>query len=140
MALHSTAQRLRRSRRQSLSLAATLACLPALVVAQAAPDSPQAITITGRSSVNAAGIAGFGDVPLYRAPFSATVINTGQLNDAGITGLGDLTRLDAGTTDAYNAPGYWGMLAARGFTLDPKFNYRRDGLPINAETMLPLAN
>ena len=25
-------------------------------------------------------------------------------------------------------------------TLDPKFNYRRDGLPINAETMLPLAN
>jgi iron complex outermembrane receptor protein len=140
MALHSTAQRLRRPRRQSLSLAATLACLPALVVAQAAPDSPQAITITGRSSVNAAGIAGFGDVPLYRAPFSATVINTGQLNDAGITGLGDLTRLDAGTTDAYNAPGYWGMLAARGFTLDPKFNYRRDGLPINAETMLPLAN
>jgi outer membrane receptor protein involved in Fe transport len=98
------------------------------------------ITITGRSSGNSAGIAGFGDVPLYRSPFSATVITTGQLGDAGITGLGDLTRLDAGTTDAYNAPGYWGLMAVRGFTLDPQFNYRRDGLPINAETMLPLAN
>ncbi|MBL0090781.1 MAG: hypothetical protein IPP44_30510 [Ideonella sp.] len=62
------------------------------------------------------------------------------MSDAGISGLGDLTRLDAGTTDAYNAPGYWGMLAVRGFTLDPQFNYRRDGLPINAETMLPLTN
>ncbi|MBL0147764.1 MAG: TonB-dependent receptor plug domain-containing protein [Ideonella sp.] len=100
----------------------------------------QSVTVTGRSSANAAGIAGFGDVPLYRSPFSATVITTGQLSDAGISGLGDLTRLDAGTTDAYNAPGYWGMLAVRGFTLDPQFNYRRDGLPINAETMLPLAN
>ena len=98
------------------------------------------VTITGRSGANAASIAGFGDIPLSRSPFTATVINTGQLNDAGITGLGDLTRLDAGATDAYNAPGYWGMLASRGFTLDNRFNYRRDGLPINAETALPLGN
>jgi iron complex outermembrane receptor protein len=28
----------------------------------------------------------------------------------------------------------------RGFTLDNRFNYRRDGLPISAETSLPLDN
>lgn len=120
--------------------AATLAALAAGGVAQAQDAAPATITITGRSSGNSAGIAGFGDVPLYRSPFSATVISTSQLADAGITGLGELTRLDAGTTDAYNAPGYWGLMAVRGFTLDPQFNFRRDGLPVNAESVLPLAN
>jgi iron complex outermembrane receptor protein len=85
-------------------------------------------------------VAGFGDVPLSRAPFSATVITLGQVQDAGISGIGDLTRVDAGTTDAYNAPGYWGQLAVRGFTLDNRFNYRRDGLPINAETVIAQGN
>ena len=85
-------------------------------------------------------MAGFGDVPLARSPFSATVVNANALADAGITGIGDLTRLDAGTTDAYNAPGYWGQLAVRGFTLDNRFNYRRDGLPINAETAIAQGN
>ena len=121
-----------------MAVAAWLAATTTLGWAQ---DSPVAtVTVTGRSSGNSAGVAGFGDVPLYRSPYSATVITTGQLGDAGITGLADLTRLDAGTTDAYNAPGYWGLMAVRGFTLDPQFNFRRDGLPINAETMLPLAN
>jgi len=105
-----------------------------------ADEPAQTVTITGRSSANSATIAGFGDVPLARAPFAATVIGTGQLADAGITGLDELVRLDAATTDAYNAPGYWGLMAVRGYTLDPRYNYRRDGLPINAETALPLAN
>ncbi|MBL0086559.1 MAG: TonB-dependent receptor [Ideonella sp.] len=138
MAFRTPFQPAARIQRHPLALAAALAAWPTLATAQEV--APQAVTVTGRSSANAAGIAGFGDVPLYRSPFSATVITTGQLSDAGISGLGDLTRLDAGTTDAYNAPGYWGMLAVRGFTLDPQFNYRRDGLPINAETMLPLTN
>jgi iron complex outermembrane receptor protein len=105
-----------------------------------AQDAPQSVTVTGRSGANAASVAGFGDIPLSRSPFTATVINASQLNDAGISSLADLTRLDAGTTDAYNAPGYWGMLAVRGYTLDNRFNYRRDGLPINAETAIPDAN
>jgi iron complex outermembrane receptor protein len=79
-------------------------------------------------------------VPLSRTPLSATVIRAEQLLDAGITQLGDITRLDAGLTDAYNAPGYWGQVAVRGFTLDNRFNYRRDGLPINAETVLATGN
>lgn len=122
-----------------------LAVAPLCAQAQAAaaseaPAAAQTVTVTGRSSANSAAVAGFGDVPLARAPFAATVISTRQLADAGISGLGELTRLDAGVTDAYNAPGYWGLMAARGFTLDPRYNVLRDGLPINAETAIPLAN
>lgn len=123
-----------------LAVALALA-LPALAWAQAPVDTaPQTITVSGRSASNAASVTGFGDVPLSLAPFSATVITLGQLQDAGISGIGDLTRVDAGTTDAYNAPGYWGQLAVRGFTLDNRFNYRRDGLPINAETAIAQGN
>jgi iron complex outermembrane recepter protein len=108
--------------------------------AQAQTADAQVITVTGKSRNNAATVAGFGDLPLSAAPFSATVISNSQLQDAGISGLADLTRLDAGITDAYNPPGYWSQLAVRGFTLDNRFNYRRDGLPINAETVIPQAN
>ena len=106
----------------------------------AAASATQSITITGRSANNSASVAGFGDLPLSRSPFSATVISNNQLGDAGIASFGDITRLDAAITDAYNAPGYWSMLSVRGFTLDNRFNYRRDGLPINAESVLPQAN
>ncbi|MFM8767172.1 MAG: hypothetical protein ACKOD9_05175, partial [Rubrivivax sp.] len=96
--------------RLTAALALALA-LPALAWAQGAaetgtssasstPSVPQTITVSGRSASNAASVAGFGDVPLSRAPFSATVITLGQLQDAGISGIGDLTRVDAGTTDA----------------------------------------
>ena len=121
------------------ALARAALLLGASLAAQA-QDAAQTVTVSGRSAQQPVGVAGFGDVPLSRAPFSATVIGNGQLADAGIATIGDLTRLDAGTTDAYNAPGYWGQLAVRGFTLDNRFNYRRDGLPINAETVLPAAN
>lgn len=126
----------RPSPRRLLSVAAAL-CL-AGTPAQA--QTGEVVTITGRSAADSAGIAGFGDVPLSRSPFSATVLNAAQLQEAGIATLGDITRLDAGLTDAYNAPGYWGQLAARGFTLDNRYNFRRDGLPVNAETALPTAN
>ncbi len=124
-----------RSPRRRLCALAALAALPAW-----SQDATQTITITGRSANNSASVAGFGDVPLARAPLSATVISATQLQDAGIAGLADITRLDAGITDAYNAPGYWSQVAVRGFTLDNRFNYRRDGLPINAETVLPTGN
>jgi iron complex outermembrane receptor protein len=118
-----------------------LACAVLLATGAAAQaqSAVQTVTVSGRSA-GPASVSGFGDVPLSRSPFSATVINAGALQDAGITGIGDLTRLDAGTTDAYNATGYWGQLAVRGFTLDNRFNYRRDGLPINAETAIAQGN
>ncbi len=134
------------ARHHSISITA-LACLASLqahaqtAAAAATHSGLQSITITGRSSVlNAAVVAGFGDAPLAQSPYSGSVINLRQLQDAGINSLADITLLDASTTDAYNAPGYWGQLAVRGFVLDPRFNYRRDGLPINAETVLPTGN
>lgn len=120
-------------------MAAALPLQAQTVGAAVDPSATQTVTISGRST-GSASIAGFGDLALSRSPFSATVIDTALLQDAGITGIGDLTRLDAGTTDAYNAPGYWGQLAVRGFTLDNRFNYRRDGLPINAETSIAQGN
>ena len=113
-----------------------LLCAGSLQAQTPAEPAPQTVTVSGKSANASVSIAGFGDVPLGRAPFSATVLGLGVLQDAGIRGIADLTRLDAGITDAYNAPGYWGQLAVRGFTLDNRFNYRRDGLPINAETVI----
>jgi iron complex outermembrane recepter protein len=120
---------------------AAAACAPLAALAQSEGAGLQSITITGRQgATQVAGITGFGDVPLSRLPLSASVISVSQLQDAGISSLGDLTRLNASATDAYNPPGYWSQLAVRGFIVDNRFNYRRDGLPINAETIIPLAN
>ncbi len=108
--------------------------------AQTTPDTAaERITITGQS-YPVAGVAGFGNVPLARAPLQASIIGTQQLDDAGIQSVGGLTRLDASVSDAYNAEGYWSILSVRGYTLDNRFNYRRDGLPINAETAIALDN
>jgi iron complex outermembrane receptor protein len=111
-----------------------------LALASAHAQDVQRITITGSAAPVTPSVAGFGDMPLWRAPFSATVIDQRQLQDAGISSLGDITRLDAGINDAYNAPGYWNQIAVRGYTLDNRYNYRRDGLPINAETVIGQAN
>ena len=125
--------------RKTPSPATALTLALASLTAHAQQDAPR-ITITGSAAAVAPSVAGFGDIPLSRAPLSATVIDQRQLQDAGIAAFGDITRLDAGFTDAYNAPGYWNQVAVRGFTLDNRFNYRRDGLPINAETVIGAAN
>ena len=122
----------------TLRRCALLLLSPLALAAQG--QATQRITITGNASPQAPTVAGFGSATLQRAPFAATVIDQQTLQDAGISSLGDITRLDAGITDAYNAPGYWNQLAVRGYTLDNRFNYRRDGLPINAETVIGQAN
>jgi iron complex outermembrane recepter protein len=116
------------------------AVLGVVVSSLACAQETQRITITGSATQQAPAVSGFGDMPLQRVPFSATVIDQRALQDAGIASLADITRLDAGITDAYNAPGYINQLAVRGFTLDNRFNFRRDGLPINAETAIGQAN
>jgi iron complex outermembrane receptor protein len=116
-----------------------LICAAAFAVPAAAQESAQTVTVTGRSPATAA-VAGFDDVPLSRAPFSAIVIGPSALSDAGVTNLSDITRVTPGLTDAYNAVGYWSNFTVRGYALDQRNNYRRDGLPINAETSLWLGN
>ena len=97
------------------------------------------VTIVGRSGGNA-GLAGFGETPLARAPLQATIVGQGLIADQGLTRYGDLGRVDASVGDAYNAEGYWSSLSVRGIGLDNRYNLRRDGLPINGETAIGLEN
>ncbi len=114
--------------------------LHALAQASAEAAKPESVTVTGRYEAPPAQMAGFGDVPLARTPLQVTSINTTALRDLGIDTLGEITKLDASISDAYNAPGYWSSLRVRGFQLDNRNNYRRDGLPISGETALLLDN
>ena len=98
------------------------------------------VVINARTASPAADITGFGDVPLKDVPISATVVGREQLQSVGARRLADLTQFDASVSDAYNSPGYWDYISVRGFTLDNRYNYRREGLPISAETSIPLDN
>ncbi|HNB44999.1 MAG TPA: TonB-dependent receptor, partial [Burkholderiaceae bacterium] len=134
----------------ALAVAATLLGAHGLAGAQSsatpatgAAEAPAAaslgsVTITGR--VPSATVAGFGSQPLAATPVSATVLGSDELRARGADRLADVTAADAAVSDAYNTTGYWDYLSVRGFLLDNRFNYRRDGLPINAETSIALAN
>ncbi|MDE2455136.1 MAG: TonB-dependent receptor [Burkholderiales bacterium] len=119
---------------------AALAALTLAAGSARADGAAQTVTITGRALPAAAAVAGFGDLPLAVSPLSAALVGETQMKDAGVTQLYDLTRLEASVNDNYDAEGYWTILTVRGFMLDNRFNYRRDGLPINAETAIPLEN
>lgn len=140
-----------RWRRSSIAHAALLALASGLsagpVIAQpsattqpSASASLPAVTVSDQTAAQPADVTGFGDVPLRELPLSATVVGSDQLKAIGARRLADLTVLDASVTDAYNSPGYWDFLTVRGFVLDNRFNYRREGLPISAETSIPLDN
>lgn len=103
----------------------------------AAAQVSESVTISTRAVPS---VGGFATVPPARSPLQALSLGATELNEAGASSLADITKLDAGLTDAYNAEGYWSFLSARGFVLDNRSNYRRDGLPINAETAIGLAN
>ena len=85
-------------------------------------------------------VSGFADVPLRQAPFSAITIDRQTLQDIGAQRVSDALRLDASVADSYNSPAYWDSLSVRGYTLDNRYNYRREGLPISAETMIGMDN
>ncbi len=120
----------------SLAVAVGLTTTAAIAPAQTTFD---AVSISGRT-VPTVGVAGWGDLPLAKSPFQASIVTRDQMRDRDVTRLADLTRLDAAISDAYNTEGYWDYLTVRGFVIDNRFNYRRDGLPINAETSIPLDN
>lgn len=131
----------RRARRRALfPPSAVVAALGALATTAAHADEPvERIVVTGRTLQLPADVAGFAGVPPARLPMSVDVVGEQRLLDAGAQQLSALTRFDASVGDAYNAEGYWSNLTVRGFVLDNRTNYRRDGLPVNAETALPLA-
>ncbi|MDQ6679682.1 MAG: TonB-dependent siderophore receptor, partial [Pseudomonadota bacterium] len=130
--------------RSTSFLSSRALCAAAFFTASAASAQPATtqlapVTISGRAPV-AAGVSGFGEVPLAKVPIQASVYTAESLRNAGVERLADLSRIDPAITDAYNSEGYIDYLTVRGFVLDNRFNFRRDGLPINAETSIPLDN
>jgi iron complex outermembrane receptor protein len=97
------------------------------------------VAVTGRAEPTTA-TTGFPGTPLARTPIAATVVDAETLSNAGITRLSDAARLDPSVSDAYNSEGYISYFTVRGFVLDNRRNIRRDGLPINGETSIPLDN
>ena len=131
-------------RRTSIATAAALVATHVLAQNAPAPaPAPttqlEAVTVTGRAAP-AATVSGWGDIPIAKTPLQASVFNSAQLRDLGVQRLSDLTGVDPSVSDAYNAEGYWDYLTVRGFVIDNRYNFRRDGLPINAETSIPLDN
>jgi len=127
----------------SASLLCTPAAAAALILAASVQAQPTTtlspVTVTGRHD-RGADVGGWGGVPLSKSPFQAGTIGSEQLQDIGAHRLSDIVRIDPAISDAYNTEGYWDYLTVRGFVIDNRFNYRRDGLPINAETSIPLDN
>jgi len=116
--------------------AAVALCVASSAWSQTAAN-PQELVITSPAPQQ---VSGFGDVPLSKAPFSGVNFDAQTLRDIGASRISDALRLDASVSDAYNSPAYWDQLSVRGYTLDNKYNYRREGLPISAETMIPMEN
>jgi iron complex outermembrane receptor protein len=108
-------------------------------------SAPQAslptVTVTAPNERPAqATITGFANTPAWQLPMQAQTYSASTLKNNSVQHLADLVSLDASISDAYNAAGYWDNLSVRGFGLDGVYNYRREGLPINAETSIPLDN
>lgn len=127
-----------------LAVAACSLCLSLGVQAQNTPDDVSTLPSVGVTAAAKrqakASIAGLGDGPAWQQPVQAQTFSEEMLKDAQVTRLADLTKLDASVSDSYNTVGYWDYLSVRGFTLDNGYNYRREGLPVSAETRFPLEN
>jgi iron complex outermembrane receptor protein len=148
MAIHFRSSALRRATLVACAGASSLAAAqqaapPAAAVASGVvvADTPavQRVDVRARAVPDDASVTGF-DAPLSRTPIQASVVDAATLADLGARDLSVVTKLDASVSDAYNSAGYWTFFTVRGFVIDNRFNYRRDGLPINAETALSLAN
>src|SRR5262245_24343694 len=115
-----------------LTLALSGALCAAGAAAQSGSDSTPAtvalppVSVSGRTEP-VADVAGFGDTPLQRTPIQASVFTDTALRDSGDRNLRAATRTDASTSDAYNAVGYWDSLTVRGYVIDNRYNYQRDG-------------
>ncbi|NDA74107.1 MAG: Plug domain-containing protein, partial [Betaproteobacteria bacterium] len=116
----------------------TLCLLQTLISAQLAGAQVRGESLEIRSTSlqqTAASLTGF-QAPLQSTPFSLSLIDTQTASDFGLHALSDLLRSDPAVSDAYNTIGYPENFAIRGFLIDPRLNYRRDGLPINGHVPL----
>jgi iron complex outermembrane receptor protein len=86
------------------------------------------------------GVSGFGEIPEHGLPLSVRNFSSADWLDVGAQRISDVLLLDASVSESYNLPAYWDQLSVRGFTLDNRYNFRRDGLPISAQTIIGLEN
>jgi iron complex outermembrane receptor protein len=114
-----------------------LTCHALLLASASAIAQNNTVLVTSPASQQ---VSGFENLNLREAPFSAVNIDNATLRDLGAQRISEALRLDSSVTDSYNSPAYWDMLSVRGFMLDNRYNYRREGLPINAETMIAMDN
>ncbi len=98
------------------------------------------VVISAPSPREQLSVGGFADLPLRETPISAAVITYDDIKASGAQKLADVFKFDASISDAYNAVGYIDYATVRGFRIDNKFNYRRDGLPISGDTAIGLRN
>ena len=117
--------------------AAVLAACMGGVVSALAQSIPTEITVTASPPVR---VSGFDGVTQSDLPMSVRSINQNTLQDIGAQRITDALRTDASVSDSYNLPAYWDKLSVRGFALDNRYNYRREGLPISAETIIAMDN
>lgn len=118
-------------------LHAAIALCVAVASSAWADQDPTEVLITADPPIR---VSGFEGVPIQALPLSITTISNATLRDIGAQRVTDAMRLDASVSDSYNLPAYWDKLSIRGYALDNRYNFRRDGLPISAETIIPMDN
>ena len=111
-------------------------CLASTSTVWAEPEQTE-ITITAEPPIR---VSGFEGIPLQELPMNVNVIGSAILRDTGAQRVTDALRLDASVSDSYNLPAYWDKLSVRGFALDNRYNFYREGLPVSAETIIPMDN
>ncbi|GAB7562328.1 TonB-dependent siderophore receptor [Methylobacillus methanolivorans] len=104
--------------------------LPELVVSSASADT----------QARRASIGSFSDRSLLETPASITVVTQEQMQDRSVRSATDAVKWDASVQNSYNAVGLADWFAIRGFVLDQGANYRKDGLVILAQAMVPMEN
>jgi len=104
--------------------------LPELVVSSASADT----------KARRASIGSFSDRSLLETPASITVVTQEQMQDRSVRSATDAVKWDASVQNSYNAVGLADWFAIRGFVLDQGANYRKDGLVILAQAMVPMEN
>lgn len=114
--------------------------LPDWAAAQEAATLPAVSVQAQPNKSTQASIAGFGATPGWQVPAQSVSFSEQALQEAGITRVSELAKLDGSVSGGYNTTGYWDDLTVRGFALEGAYSYRREGLPYNAETRIPLDN
>jgi len=122
----------------SLAGAGALALAPAVFAQLPTTGDPARVEVSATGlSTRAITLTGFAELP-ERLPFSISTIDTQVMRDLGATSLADLLRSEPAVSDAYNTLGYPENFAIRGVAIDPRLNYRFDGMPIHGHVPLAL--